>query len=355
MKGMATIMKKRIFDNNRKQKAIFMALTVMTATAIMGCGAKSDVNENMTSKDQVAESESEETSDLTSADAAEETSDLTFADLSKLQFEFMSGAGGWSEEFTINKDGSFQGNYHNSDMGDTGEGYPDGTIYCSSYTGQFTELHKINDYTYDMKLADISYEDTVGTDEICDEVHYIYTESSCLSGNDTFKVYLRGTPLSELSEEEIFWISYENESETELTMIIIVDDKNEYGIYSYQKPDPLEEAKMTYDTYKNSYDSYDNKCSEAETTLEIVECTESMYKASDDCLNYIWNLIKYNVDEDKFNEILAEQREWIAQKEERAEEITSEGGSLAAADCNRIVAELTMERCKELIAYLEQY
>ena len=344
-------MKKKKFYNNGKQKAIFMVLSLVLT--VVGCGTKNDVDENTIPEAQTVEYESGTTDGMTITDLPEETSDLTFAELSKLQFEFMSGAGGWSEGFTIEKDGSLRGNFHDSDMGSTGEGYPNGTMYCCSYTGQFADLHKINEYTYDMKLADISYENAVGTDEICDEIQYIYTESYCLGGNDTFKIYLPGTPLSELSEEEYFWISYQNESETELTMTIIVDEKNEYGIYSYQRPEPLEDANMIFDTYKNSYDYYENKCLEAETTVEMAVCTESMYKVSDDCLNYIWNLIKYNVDEDKFDAILSEQQEWIAQKEKQAEEITSEGGSMATVDCNRIMAELTMERCKELIAYLE--
>lgn len=360
-----------------KQKVILTILSVFTAAAIAGCGAKSAMDENAVSNNQNAENESvhmeditvtdtsddsgrlalmdseEENTDFTDADLPEETADLTFADLAELEFEFSSGAGGWSEGFAIEKDGSFSGNFHDSDMGVTSEGYPDGTMYCSSYTGHFTELNKINDYTYEMKLADISYKDTVGTDEICDGMHFIYTESYCLGGNDTFKVYLPGTPLSELSEEECLWISYNNESETELTMIVIVDEKNEYGIYSYPRPDPLEDARMTFNTYKDSYDYYVDKLSEAETTVEMAEYAETMYENCDSCLNYIWNLVKNNVEEDKFNEILEEQREWIAQKEARAEEIISEGGSMAAVDCNQFMAELTMERCEKLIGYLD--
>ena len=355
---------------------ILTILSVFTTAVIAGCGAKSTVDENVVSNSQNAESESgqvedvtvtdasddsasmafrdseEENTDLTDGDLSEETADLTFADLSELEFEFSSGAGGWSEGFTIENDGSFSGNFHDSDMGVTGEGYPDGTMYCCSYTGQFEELHKINDYTYEMKLADISYTDPVGTDEICDGMHFIYTESYCLGGNDTFKVYLPGTPLSELSEEEYLWISYNNESEAELTMIVIVDDKNEYGIYSYPRPEPLEDARMTFNTYKDSYDYYVDKLSEAETTVEMAEYAETMYENCDSCLNYIWNLVKNNVEKDKFDEILDEQREWIAQKEERAEEILSAGGSMAAVDCNQYMAELTMERCEELIEYL---
>ncbi len=33
-----------------------------------------------------------------------------------MAFQFCSGAGGWSTDFEIEKDGSFKGNYHDSDM-----------------------------------------------------------------------------------------------------------------------------------------------------------------------------------------------------------------------------------------------
>ena len=376
------MMKRKRLEKNSRQKAICVALSVAFMAGIAGCGTQNDVDETLIPEEQTVEYEiggtegtteinmpdetnellqgtsenAVETTDLSqgTSDLSEQSQDLTFADLSKLQFEFASGAGGWSEGFTIEKDGSLQGNYHDSDMGDIGEGYPNGTFYCSSYTGQFTELHKINEYTYEMKLANISYKDPVGTDEICDEMHYIYTDSYCLGGNDTFQIYLPGTPISELSEDVYSWIFLANENETELTMTIIVDEENGYGIYSYERLTPLEDAQSTLKMYKDSYDYYENECAKAETTLEMVTCAEAMYKASDDCLNYIWKLVKYNVDEEKFNEILTKQREWIAEKENRAKEITSGDGSMAAVDCNLVMAELTMERCEELIVYLEQ-
>lgn len=359
-------MGKKSLSNHKTKRVIFTVLSVLITAAIAGCGSKNDVDKEMISQNQTEEyasgetdhttvtNQPEEISDGAEADPLEEAADLTFADLSKLQFEFSSGAGAWAEEFTIEKDGSLRGSFSDSDMGDIGDGYPNGTTYCSSYTGHFTDLQQINEYTYEMKLADISYVDTVGTEEIYDEMRYVYVGAYCLGENDTFKVYLPGTPISELSELEYSWISYSNESETELTMMIIVDEENEYAIYSCQRPDPLEDAKMTFGIYQDSYDYYDCKYSEAETTVEMAECAELMYKASDDCLNYIWHLIKYNVDEDKFTVILDEQREWIAQNEKQAKEITSLGGSMAAVDCNRVMAERTIERCEELIAYLER-
>lgn len=281
--------------------------------------------------------------------------ELTFADLATRRFEFSSGAGAWSEGFTIEKNGYFTGSFHDSDMGVTGEGYPDGTRYSSSYSGHFTGLVKIDDTTYEMKLKDISYRDEAGTEELADNVRYIYTESYCLGGTDTFRVYLPGTPLHKLSEEIQIWVRDANGSDNELTMPIITDEKNGYGIYSYERPEPLEDALMTYNSYKESYDYYAKLMTEASTTVEMVEYSAQMYELGDTCLNYIWNLIRYNVKEDKYNEILAEQREWIAEKEKKAKEAPTqyEGGSFAAVDYNDILATLTMERCEELLEYLK--
>lgn len=281
--------------------------------------------------------------------------DLTFEDLSELQFEFMSGAGGWSEEFTIEEDGYFTGMYHDSDMGSTGEGYDGGTMYFSSYSGYFTDIVKINDYTYEMTLEDISYDYDVDTEEIKDDILYIYTESYCLGGTDTFRIYLEGTPVSEISEEVYSWLNMANNDETELTMVSIADETNGYGIYSYKRLNPLEDAQMTYNTYKESYDYYNDLLEDANSTLEMNEYSQTMYEFSDECLNYIWNLIKYNTDEEAFEEILEEQRVWISEKEEKIEEIKEEyhGATLQGPTINITLAQMTMERCEELIEYLE--
>ncbi|MBQ9142862.1 MAG: DUF1311 domain-containing protein [Lachnospiraceae bacterium] len=291
--------------------------------------------------------------------------ELTFADLSKLQFEFASGVGAWSEEFTIEKDGYFQGKFHDANMGITGEGYENGSYYFSSYSGHFTELSQINEYTYQMKLADISYEEVPGTEEINDNMLFIYTETCCLGETDTFTIYLPGTPMEELSEEVKHWLfaiessgpesGINNSEKPELAMVAIVNEAKEYGIYSYERLAPLEDAQMTYNTYKESYDYYGEKLSEAGTTAEMVEYTAIMYEYSDDCLNYIWNLIRYNVEEAKYQELLTEQRAWIQEKEDKAKEAAAEyeGGSLAAVTYNDTLAQMTIERCAELVEYLK--
>ena len=94
--------------------------------------------------------------EMDSSSETSETNTLTFEDLSGYTFEFSSGAGAWSTYFTIEKDGSFAGNYHDSDMGSTGDGYDHGTLYYSEFSGHFTDLTKVDDTTYEMTLSDIA-------------------------------------------------------------------------------------------------------------------------------------------------------------------------------------------------------
>ncbi len=218
-----------------KRKSMGVVVSVLMAVFIAGCGSASQA------EIQTISSETKE-SVQTEEPKVEEVTELTFADLSKYSFEFSSGVGAWGEWFTIEKDGYFTGLFNDSNMGETGEGYEDGTRYSSSYFGHFTNLTKIDDYTYQMTLADISYKEPIGTSEIEDKILYIYTGSYCLGGTDTFTIYLPGAPLEVLSEDIYSWIRYSNESETELTMIVIADETNGYGIYSYDRPEPLEDA-----------------------------------------------------------------------------------------------------------------
>ena len=352
-----------------KKKSVLLGVTILCGGLLAGCTDSAKEQIPTVESQEIVVQNTGEDSPIKNAENVEEKTDsktesmstekqeelLSFADLSTIRFEFSSGAGGWWEEFTIEKDGYFTGHYHDSDMGDTGEDYENGTVYSSSYRGHFTDLTKINDYTYTMKLSDITYKEPADTTDIIEGVRYIYTTSYCLEGADTFYVYLPGTPLSEFSEEVVSWLQFANESETELTMMAIVNKQEEYGVYSYERMKPLEDAQTTYANYKESYDYYGEKLSQATTTREMVEYTGRMYELSDECLNYIWNLIRYNVDETEYQEILTKQREWISFKEAQADAIfaNSQGGSMGPVDVNATLATLTMKRCEELIEYLK--
>ena len=79
---------------------------------------------------------------------AEAEGEFSYKDLKGLTFAFSSGAGAWGTILTIQEDGSFEGNYHDANMGDIGEGYPNGSVYICEFSGKFTEPKKENNFTY---------------------------------------------------------------------------------------------------------------------------------------------------------------------------------------------------------------
>lgn len=100
---------------------------------------------------------------------------FSYADVSDLTFCFSSGVGAWSTIMEIHEDGSFEGNFHDSDMGDSGEGYPNGTVYFCDFRGQFSEPVRVNEYTYSAEIQNMELERESGTSEIIDGIRYIYS------------------------------------------------------------------------------------------------------------------------------------------------------------------------------------
>ena len=73
-------------------------------------------------------------------------------------FVFLSGSGGWGSSLSIVPNGTFSGDYHDSDMGSTGPGYPGGTISESKVSGQFTRAHQVSPTLYEIDIENLQYE-----------------------------------------------------------------------------------------------------------------------------------------------------------------------------------------------------
>lgn len=286
------------------------------------------------------------------------TEELTFADLSGYTYTFSSGAGAWATELMIEKDGYFHGLYSDGEMGDMGEGYENGTVIYSEFSGHFSDLKRTGDTTWEMKLADISYQNPVGEEriDVFDEIRYVYTDAYGISGSDTFHIYWKGTPVSALSEDVSFWVMWDIDSKEYLEHPVIADQVDELAFSSAERQKPYEEAKQELDVYQSSYDALGEKMQELTSQGDMNLCAGKMYENSDRCLNRIWNLVRYNTDENKFDKILEEQRKWIAEKEAEKQRITNDwdGGSGKDLDLYTVLADMTMKRCRELVGYLEE-
>ena len=290
---------------------------------------------------------------LCACGSKEET--FSFEELKGNRFVFASGAGAWSTELTIGADGSFKGKYHDSEMGSIGPGYPNGTRYYSEFSGKFVNPEKVNEYTCKVTVAEIEYANEVNTEEILDEVLYHYSEAQGIAGAEEILIYLPGAPISELPEDYVFWArssAYMEEGITELPFYGLYNEVQQCGFSSYNVVESLkirigftEEQALAIET------SIQN---DPLTQLEYNEKSALLYQIWDSDLNAIWSELKNTLDEEAFEQVLAEQREWIKTKEAAVKEAGAEyeGGSMQPMVMSLKAAELTKIRVYELLEYL---
>lgn len=139
-----------------------------------------------------SESESPET-------ASDETETL-FVSM-PASFLFCSGAGGWSTALMLEDDGSFSGLFRDSDMGDTGADYPNGTCCVCEFTGCFTQPRQMDDGVWSMGIAELVLTRPAdGTAWVEDGVRYIAVGPYGLENAEELLVYLPETPAEGLNE-----------------------------------------------------------------------------------------------------------------------------------------------------------
>lgn len=135
------------------------------------------------------------------------------------EFIFSSGAGAWATVLKLNNDGTFTGDYHDSEMGTTADEYPNGSVYISVFSGKFTNFEKINDYSYKMTVTDVETRDKIDTEWIDQEIRYIAAAPYGIDGGTEFILYLPNTPINELPEEFLYWWPLRFQTEEKLTTL----------------------------------------------------------------------------------------------------------------------------------------
>lgn len=121
---------------------------------------------------------------------------LTYEDLEGKEFWFYSGAGGWGTSLKIHGDGSFIGNYEDSDA--------DSVSKCD-FSGRFTNLRKTGPYEYTMKCTDLKFERKPGTEERVKGRMVYYSDPYGFDDAEEFKVYLPGKKVNELADGFLSW------------------------------------------------------------------------------------------------------------------------------------------------------
>lgn len=281
-----------------------------------------------------------------------EAAGFTFQELSNLDFIFASGAGAWSTSLHIDTDGSFSGEYHDSDMGDFGDGYPNGTMYLCVFYGQFTEPVQVNEYTWSVQISEIHYSNEVGTQEIIDDVRYCYSVPYGINDAEDILIYLPGAPLEQLPEEYRSWVGYYDLSSTDDTVLPF------YGLYNKAQ-------QQGFSSYTAAVSGLDALLADTESQAAILEASLEndplsqselnqksleLYELWDGVLNSMWADLRAALDEETMNALTQEELIWIDEKEQAASDAGAEfeGGSMQPMLINLKAAELTKERVYEL-------
>ena len=273
----------------------------------------------------------------------EPAAEFSFADLQRLQFCFTSGAGGWCTLLAVRPDGSFYGEYHDTDMGG---GEPDirAVQWNCKFTGRFAQPVQVNDYTYSMGIAEISYEKEAGTEEVIDGIQYYYTAPYGLEDAEEILVYLPGAPLGELPQEFRGWVDHGDQGEA-LLSYALNNEAHQQGFFSRNL---VREIIYSLISARDESGELEQQLQDATLSQEERETkAEELYQVWDNELNEVWDALNRLLSPEDMEVLTAEELEWIAWKEEQA---ALAGAGMAGA---LRAAELTRERVGVLEEYLE--
>jgi len=149
-------------------------------------------------------------------------------------FFFASGTGAWRTELTLHADGSFAGQFTDTNMGENTEDHPEGTVYISDFLGAFRNITQLNDHTYSMTLWYVQTLELPGEEWIQNGVRYVASEPYGIAEGTEFILYLPETPLAGLSQDFLTWWPYrfEDEARTALGCYGLENKKDGYGFFS---------------------------------------------------------------------------------------------------------------------------
>jgi len=159
-----------------------------------------------------------------------------FETLEGIEWTFSSGVGAWSTDLRILPDGSFSGEYHDSDMGDTGEGYPNGTYYLCSFFGRMSLVEKVDDYCWKLRVDELKKDESQEAEYIDEGIRYVAADSYGISEGDEMLLCRPGTPLERFSEEMLFW-THTMDLETKPDVLedwFLCSEKNMSGFVGYR-------------------------------------------------------------------------------------------------------------------------
>ncbi len=154
------------------------------------------------------------------------------------KYIFASGAGSWGNVLNLNSDGSFEGNFSDTDTVSSTDEQPYNVFnYHCKYSGKFEIEKGDNDYTYHLTLTEFVTEKPIGEEWAEDKIKYVVTQPRGIEDCKEFVLYTPDAPIDELPEEFLSWCYAlkpldENTSET-LTCYGIMNTQTNIGFFRH--------------------------------------------------------------------------------------------------------------------------
>ncbi len=170
---------------------------------------------------------------LDAAEVESWTPDL-FDELAGLQFIFSSGAGAWSTFLTI-QGGAFTGEFHDAEMGERADAYPNGSEYGCLFHGEMTYAGQIDEYSFALQCASLELDEGQIPELIADGVHYVTTAPYGLENAGILTLYAPGCPVDSLPEALLPWLHLEDMpgDKTVLQTYVLYSPADESGFVGY--------------------------------------------------------------------------------------------------------------------------
>ncbi len=144
---------------------------------------------------------------------------------------YASGAGAWATNLYLNSDGSFTGDFSDTDIGEM-------TVYECSFSGRFSQIEKIEDYAYKMHLESIKTDNEEGEESFYDMgdgnvLKVVQAAPYGVDGGEEFVFYLPNTPIDVLDEEFLSWALTDDNTGETLGRYGLYNINGENGFFEY--------------------------------------------------------------------------------------------------------------------------
>ncbi len=172
--------------------------------------------------------------------------DAVFEELAGVEWSFSSGVGAWSTDMRILPDGSFSGEFHDSEMGETGEGYPGGTVYRCDFTGRMSPAEGTGENTRKIRVDALARDESQPEEYTDGGVRYVRAEPYGLGEGDEMLLAAPGTPVEAIPEELRVW-THQGDADV-LDGWFLYSEKNGSGFVGFpaepavMMPNPWEET-----------------------------------------------------------------------------------------------------------------